>query len=466
MVVICEFIRKHCWAVSAAFIVLIAADGLYILKQRDLQDDLIAELVEPGSVSPALIITAQPRESSFFERRDRLRVTVASSILSDNPAEAPITLDFDVVAHFGPFGLTGDIFALNDTPSSARLLAALEGRHPRLSMRYGWSLFSDEFRLAFEATPFDMRLGTVTSGVGPMTWHLASSEPIKLSLTFSKSRAKSKFSAANLLTELTDPAGNVLSFKTKDAAAENLFDLRETPAGGLEWFLVRNNGRAEQVEVLAGDWRGGLTAVFRDVRAQAHQEAAQSESVISGRYNFRAEDAEVKLLVNRESALDRKLELEAIELDMHAENVPVALMRPVDDVELERIVRESGLMHLAVKPFTFKTDKGETATFTAELTSGMRDGHKPTIEASIETRVPESVMRLSETVLRGSRRALSELELADFMKREVSDEGNYYSLDLKASLEEGVILNGTPLLAPIGTAAPERFHEAPLAPMP
>ena len=44
------------------------------------------------------------------------------------------------------------------------------------------------------------------------------------------------------------------------------------------------------------------------------------------------------------------------------------------------------------------------------------------------------------------------------MKAEKTKTGLYYSLDLKASLSEGIILNGTPLIgplaAPAGDAAP------------
>ena len=443
---------------GAAFVVLLAADGFYILKQRDLQEAFIEELVEPGSISPALIITAQQRESSFFERRDRVRVTFASSVLSDNPAEAPISLDFDVVAHFGPFGLTGDVFPLNDTPSSAKLLAALEGRHPRLSIRYGWSLFARKMSFILEASPFDMRLGTVSSGVGPMVWHFASSEPVRISAVFDENDVKTKFRAANLLAEITDPAGNVLSAKLAGAKADNHFDTIETATGGREWFLISNVGRADRVEIMAGDWRGGLLAAFSNASAEAHQETASSDAVLSGRYSFCAGEGELRLRVNREGVPDRLIKFESGEGEMVAENVPVALMRPVDDVELERIMRESGLMNLAVKRLVFTTDRGEAAELTAELTSGMRDGRTPTLAASLSTRLPESMMHLTETVIRGSRRAFRELRLADFMKAEKTKTGLYYSLDLKASLSEGIILNGTPLIgplaAPAGDAAP------------
>lgn len=434
---------------GAAFIVLLAADGFYILKQRDLQEAFIAELVEPGSVSPALIITSQPRESGFFERRDRVRVTFASSVISDNPADAPISLDFDVVAHFGPFGLTGDVFPLNDTPSSAKLIAALDGRHPRLSIRYSWAVLSNEIHFVLETTPFDMRLGTVSSGVGPMVWRVASNTPLSLSAAFGKNDVKTRFKASDLSAEVTDPAGNVLSSKVLNAKVENHFDTRETPTGGREWFLISNVGRADRVEMSAGDWRGGLVAFFKDVHAEAHQETASSDEVLSGKYSFKAGEGELRLQVNRDGVADRLIKFKSGEGEMVAENVPVALMRPVDDVELERIMHEHGLMHLAVNHLVLTTESGEKAELKADFTSGMRDGKTPTLEASLSTQLPASVMTLAETVIRGSRRAFEEVRLADFMKQNKTKAGVVYSLDLNASLEKGVALNGTPIIGPL-----------------
>ena len=89
---------------------------------------------------------------------DRVHFTIASSLYSDNPSAPPLTLDFDVTANFGPFGLTGDIFVLNATTGSAKLLKMLEGTHPRLSIRWSRSVFDAALKIAASAAPFDMRL--------------------------------------------------------------------------------------------------------------------------------------------------------------------------------------------------------------------------------------------------------------------------------------------------------------------
>ena len=108
------------------------------------------------------------------------------------------------------FGLTGDIFVLNATTGSAKLLKMLEGTHPRLSIRWSRSVFDAALKIAASAAPFDMRLNFVKPGVGPISWRLAAPKPVECSLKLlSRGSLSTVCTAPALLVSLTDPAANI-----------------------------------------------------------------------------------------------------------------------------------------------------------------------------------------------------------------------------------------------------------------
>lgn len=106
------FIRAHSGAVLVVLAAALAAEAGFVCWQRSVQAEIINRIVEGDDLPPEVLITSTPVEESLFVRRDRLHVIVASSVFSSDSSAAPLTLDFDVVAHFGPFGLNGDIYPL------------------------------------------------------------------------------------------------------------------------------------------------------------------------------------------------------------------------------------------------------------------------------------------------------------------------------------------------------------------
>lgn len=170
----------------------------------------MGSLLTPGALAEGVLAVGDRMDDGIFSRRDRVHFTIASSLYSDNPSAPPLTLDFDVTANFGPFGLTGDIFVLNATTGSAKLLKMLEGTHPRLSIRWSRSVFDAALKIAASAAPFDMRLNFVKPGVGPISWRLAAPKPVECSLKLPKQGSLSTVcTAPALLVSLTDPAANI-----------------------------------------------------------------------------------------------------------------------------------------------------------------------------------------------------------------------------------------------------------------
>lgn len=171
------FICAHSRTAALAVVVILGAEAAFIGWQKAQYDEFMGSLLTPGALAEGVLAVGDRMDDGIFSRRDRVHFTIASSLYSDNPSAPPLTLDFDVTANFGPFGLTGDIFVLNATTGSAKLLKMLEGTHPRLSIRWSRSVFDAALKIAASAAPFDMRLNFVKPGVGPISWRLAAQSP-------------------------------------------------------------------------------------------------------------------------------------------------------------------------------------------------------------------------------------------------------------------------------------------------
>lgn len=454
---VCEFLKRHRLAAAAGILVVALADIGFICWQRTVQDRLIAELVEPGALPGSAIITARTREESFFARRDRIRVTLASSTFSDNPSDAPLTLDFDVAANFGPFGLTGDIFPLNDTQSSARLLMALEGKHPQLQIRYRWAVLKGELQISAQLSPFDMRISREEAGVGPTAWRFASDKKITLKLRASElPRVEASADLPHFQMQFLDPAKNVVGLQVEGGRLQNRFDAaKEDGHRGWqfrEWFLKELDGSAKQVDLITGDWRGALKSGFKDVKASAVQTAEVAGDTFDGRYSLEARTADFSIESPRVPTGQGELAAERLALRVEAKNVPAALMEPLDDIELERVLRQAGLMKFTIDELEF-TSAGQEARIAADLTTGLDADGAPTLSMNIRSTLPERALRLIETILRGSRRSLADASLDSLMVKSETPQGSVYTMDLHGSLGEGLVLNGQRL--PVAfTAAP------------
>lgn len=428
------FIKRHAVLTGVVLVAVIAAEGAYIWAQRAAQSKIIEELTRPGALSDSIILTATETEETFFERRDRFRVTLASSLFSSDPSQPPLTVDVDVVASFTPLGLSGDIYPLNRTPSTVKLLAALEGIHPKLSIRYAFSLLRNRLSVYAKADPFDMRLAQFELGVGLMRWHLVADKPVVFKGDFGLEDAVATISAKNLRLEVNDPAGYKLGASVEEAELTNVY--RTQPrADALVWTLASSESRSDRAAFWVGDWRGAFNAQLEGVRSRGKQTADAASDVLNGHYDFAADRADFTMRSRRFLKEDLAVRLDAIKADWTAENVPLALMEPIDDIALERILRRVGLMELKLKELSFRsgTQKGSLA---ASVVAGYKDGADPVLKAELSAHLPESTAAFLDVMMRGNRRAFSDIHLMDFMRREVHGGEVCYLADFAYDLAE------------------------------
>lgn len=429
------FFLAHSRLVVGAALAVVAAEAGFICWQHSLQQEILSRITSPAGLAEFVVVSATPGESSFFERRDRLHVVVASSIYSSDPAAAPLSLDFDVVANFGPFGLTGDAYPLNNTVDTAKLLKNLVGTHPRLSIRFRWALFAKELQATATAAPFDMQLDADLPGIGPTSWRGAAKRPVVLRAAMPRvGEMKTRIEAPDFMLTFTDPAANIMRLTLDEAELTTRARVRgvkedEDPdrfGTGPDWFLETARLNAKRARVEAGDWRGTLTLDLHNPVSEMRQTPAVRASRLEGAYEAHAErlTAAVKAV---HSQYDRLVEGRDFALKLRASNVPTELFTSgLDDTELTDLIKGAGAMHFALDDLSFNAAGGGRTSFAAELDVGgaeRREGDKPTVSWRLAAEMPQRVVDLVDVMIHGARADLRSLSLADLMERRAQKPG-------------------------------------------
>ena len=478
------FILAHSRLVVGAALAVIAAEAGFICWQHSLQQEILSRITSPAGVAEFVVVSATPGESSFFERRDRLHVVLASSIYSCDPAAAPLSLEFDVVANFGPFGLTGDVYPLNSTADTAKLLKELAGTHPRLSIRFRWALFARELQVTATAAPFDMQLDADLPGIGPTSWRGAAKRPVVLRAAMPRAgEMRARVEAPDFVLTFTDPAANIMRLTLDEGELTTRARVRgvkddEDPdrfGTGPDWFLETARLDAKRLSVEAGDWRGALSVDLRRPVSEMRQTPAVRASRLEGAYEVHAErlTAAVKSV---HSQYDRLVEGRDFALRLRASNVPTELFTSgLDDTELTDLIKGAGAMHFALDDLSFSADRGGRTSFAAELDVGgaeLREGAKPAVSWRLAAEMPQNVVDLADVIIHGARADLRSLSLADLMERRAGESANtsVYTVRMAGDNDDLFILRPaakSPAAAPAGadgvSAAEEGVLQQPAA---
>ena len=430
------FIRAHSGAVLVVLAAALAAEAGFICWQRSVQAEIVNRLAGGEDMPPEVLITATPMEESLFVRRDRLHVIVASSVYSSDSSVPPLTLDFDLVAHFGPFGLNGDIYPLNTTASTAELLMKLAGTHPRLAMRYHYAVFAQELRITATASPFDMQLDAVERGVGPVSWSLAAKKPIALKLALAKSGTlKAELEAPELSGSFTDPAANILRTHAEDVKISAALETAGKTPG--DWYVKSAKALAKKGGLEAGDWRGALKGEFSAIALKVEENAETlEENRLSGRYEGKAGTFDIGV-DSIEPGHSKHIAGKDFTLRFSAERVPEELFESLDEYHIGRLLKESGPMHLKIEELSMRSvGKEGGASLSAYLTakaplkagasaalmrsapqalSAAASAAPAELDWKLSIDAPESVLDLAEIILHGARPDMRGLSLKSLM---------------------------------------------------
>lgn len=422
------FFLAHSRLVVGAALAVAAAEAGFIFWQHSLQEEILSRITSPAGLAEFIVVSSTPGDSSFFERRDRLHVVVASTIYSNDPAAAPLSLEFDVVANFGPFGLTGDVYPLNTTADTATLLKNLAGTHPRLSIRFRWALFAKELQVTATAAPFDMQMDADLPGIGPTSWRGAAKRPVVLRVAMPRAgEMRTRIEAPDFMLTFTDPAANILRLTLDEAELTTRARVRgvkddEDPdrfGTGPDWFLETARLNAGRARVEAGDWRGSLTVDLRSPVSEMRQTPAVRASRLEGAYEAHAERLTAAVRSVR-AQYDRLVEGRDFALKLRASNVPTELFTSgLDDTELTDLIKGAGAMHFALDDLSFNAVGGGRTSFAAELDVGgaAEKTAKTAVSWRLAAEMPQKVVDLADVIIHGARADLRSLSLADLMER-------------------------------------------------
>ncbi|BBF23371.1 YdgA family protein [Sutterella megalosphaeroides] len=483
-----EFLKRH--SALAGTIVILATGAVtgLVVYQKSVQSMLLAALAEPGAVAASVIVTTEPRERGLFTWRDRASITIGSSVWSpDDPSAMPVTFEFDIVAHFGILGLSGEIHALNSTGMSATLYSLLKGIRPHLSVDYRTGLFSDDLTIEAEVSPFDVQVNATEAGVGPIDWLVSATSPVRIVV---KAGRASPVTLETFFDDFRvtafDPARNRLSLVLKGGEFRNTYLPQPFERIEREWFMSESEGVLSRVEFDQFDPRGHLNVVFDDLYQRVSKRPKETlrdhaddyenhTETLDGDYAISAKTASLR--ITPEDGNELGFDAGQIQMSSRAENVPVVLFETLDEDQIEREFRKAGTVSFHLDELSFLAE-GKKTTATAHFSGNLTpkktasidvaapratpdpehetpheraerrrrafekaEDTSPDLAWSLTAEIPDEVLESIETLLSGKRRGIAPT-LRHFLVEKPAEDGSAWSIDFRGDIRKGATLNG------------------------
>ena len=191
--------------------------------------------------------------------------------------------------------------------------------------------------------------------------------------------------------------------------------------------------QADELDFSSGDWRGIFKVLMRKFSAQAHQDPTPAEA-LDGSYSAFAQKATLKV-TNHKGDLERHLDAEDFRMKMMAADVPFKLFGAVDDESIEETLDAAGPMHFELTEFGFRSGpKGAQKTSASGVLEARRSGGKlPETELTLSAQLPEPVLEMVDTIVRGARPDARGQSVKRFMTPKDLPEGRVWELKMKES---------------------------------
>lgn len=440
--------RARYWMLVSAALIFTAFESGFLIYQRTVQEQFLERLTDPGAVSDSVIITVEPIDSGVFSRRDRVTVRVGSSIYGD-AKEAPLSLQMDVEADYGLLGLSGRIKPLANTRSVTDILDMIEGDRPDLDIRYGVDGFSKDLILEATISPFNVCF-VEENPLIQTVWRAGADDPVHWRVRLTpQGYGTSELSAKNARIVFDDGIGGEMVAKTEGFRVRH--DLRRSMhnPNNREWFIEKATSVSDKQTLTVNDHRGALELVLRNLSTEAERRRA-GDGTLDGDYGFDAKTFTLSL--KPEGRETQKIEGEKLRLRTHGDNVPLELFEPMDEVDLEAVLKKAESVRFRLDELSFRT-KGLLAMVKGHLTAHWGH-HEERREAclefpdegfnvgwSLEVELPDALLS-TVSALAGGR--VKGFDPADFMVAKELHGAPYHTLDFRGDLKRGAELNGMP----------------------
>lgn len=397
------FLKTHFRAVLVGLVCFIAFEVAFISWQHVLQNRLLTALSKNAALSNDIIVSIRDREKTWFSRLTRVRVTIASTAYSDNPKDLPLSLDFDVQANFGPFGLKGDIYPVNTTQASAKFMGILEGMPPQASIQYSISSIRALISVSGSITPFDVTLPLTIPMVGPVAWQAQATQPIDFSFRYrlASHEASWRVSAAQASITYTDTSGSRSTFATRQWVTQGRLQHTD-PAKHCPWVAIDLQSQAKDFQILYKDNLNAFIARFEGASMRLTPDLTHSEHLVNGRYAWQATNLHFETLQMGGMPIQQAVDLRDFVAQATLRNVPLALLTPWDSESFSQVMLNPQLTQIEDLQLKSTVD-GQPLTMQGYFEAGLPvtgSLQNPTLKLRMEGQVPGQTLAMLNVLTR------------------------------------------------------------------
>lgn len=423
----------------------------FISYQKYVQEKIFEAFTSAGAGGEMINVTRiESDRSDFFEWKDRVRVTVASTAFSDvYMAEGPFDVELVLESRFTPFGLYGEVkISESETavePMYEQFAKTLKG----VEVEYSLNGLFGGLNAVIESDPFAFELNTDEVGVGPVEWQIATHDRF-----YAEVDVRPDFSfyvlsrGDDLKVKRIDPAGVEKSIELDDFEASGLWvqgdvdDMHDDSRLDRPWFVKKLRLSAEAMKFKWRTARGALGVDMINSSAAVDQRSGRM-AVANGTYSVKAQKAEYEIEIFGNESEDASFDVSSFYFKAKAHRLPKSLFETVNPLDVEEILRTSHSFSLKVdSEFNYEDTHGYVYAdvyLDRQAKPVEKQSELPPLFWDVKARFPKQAVQMIERVFNSKRRF--PLDLDQFMTVEHAGRTDAYKIDFERSSDGGVHLN-------------------------
>lgn len=425
----------------------------FISYQKYVQEKIFDAFTSAGAGGEMINVTRVDSDrSDFFEWRDRVRITVASTAFNDvYMAEGPFDVEIILESRFTPFGLYGAVKLTESEAAVEPMYEQFDKTLRGVEIEYSLNGLFGGLNAVIRSDPFTLKISTDEVGVGPVEWEIATNDRF-----YAEVDVRPDFSfyvlsrGDDLKIKRVDPAGVEKSAELDDFEGSCLWVQRDgedvyDDASRLDrpWFVKKLRMSAEGMRFKWSTARGALNVGMANAHAAVDQRGGRF-SVVNGTYSVRSQKAEYEIEVYGKDGEDAFFNADDFYIKAKAHRFPKSLIGTVNPLDVEEILRTSHSFSLKIdSEFNFD-DSRRYAYADVHLDRQAKPVEKqkelPPFFWDLKARLPKQAVQMIEKVFNSKRRF--PLDFDQFMQTEKSRSGEAYTIDFERRSDGGVHLNG------------------------
>lgn len=424
----------------------------FISYQKYVQEKIFDAFTSAGAGGEMINVTRVDSDhSDFFEWRDRVRVTVASTAFNDvYMAEGPFDVEIILESRFTPFGLYGVVEIAESDAAVEPMYEQFDKILRGVEIEYNLNGLFGGLNAVIESDPFTLKLNTDEVGVGPVEWEISTSDRFYAEVDV---RPDFSFYVLNrgddFKVKRVDPAGVEKSAELDDFEASFLWvqhdgeDAYDDSRIDRPWFIKKLRMSAEDMRFRWMTARGALNVGMSGASAAVDQRGGRMP-VANGVFTVKARKAEYEIEVFGKDGEDAFFDADEFYFKAKAHRFPKSLVGTLNPLDVEDILRTSRSFSLKIdSEFNFNETRGYAYAdvyLDRQANPVEKQKELPPFFWDLRGRLPKQAVHMIEKVFNSKRRF--PLDFDQFMQTEQSRSGEVYKIDFERRSDGGVHLNG------------------------